>query len=416
LRPGIINASVLAETAPAFLANLLVFTFVLLMARIMSLTDLVINKGVEPAMIARILMLVLPKMLSLSVPMAALLATLTTFLRLSVDSELTVLKSSGVSLHQLLPPIVLFGLAAAALTALFTVWLAPAANLRFRAEILALAKARADLAIKERIFVRDFPGLTIYVGHLQANSETMGEVVINDRRSPSENTIIVARRGVLDVDPAEDLLLFRLTEGVIDRFYADRGSVDSIFFDTYELKVSPGSEFEDDAQSLSMGRQDMPTSMLLERSSLLRAENSPYAHIFLMEFHRRLSFPLAALLMAVIGVPLGAGFRAKGRNFGLLIGLIIFVAYYAVFSLGWTFGESETIPPAPAVWTADVLALAVTLWLLRHLNQSAAVDPQRVLRRLWQWAGRGGDPGGGRGPGPDDGRGAGRNAGMGTAR
>ena len=384
INTGIINSSILAEIIPAFLVNLLVFTFILLMARIMSLTDLVISKGVGAGLIMRVFLLVLPKMLSLSIPMAALLAPLTTFLRLSVDSELTVLKSSGVSLHQLLTPVIVFGLAAFLLTALFSVWLAPSANLRFRTEILTLAKARADLAIKEQVFVRDFPGLTIYVGQLPANSESMSNVIINDRRSPEENTIIVARHGLLDIDPVHDLLLFRLTEGVIDRFYQDRESVDSIFFDTYELKVSPGSEFESNSPAMTMGRQDMPTGMLLGEADKRDAENDPFGHIFRLEFHRRLSFPVAALLMSLIGVPLGASFRAKGRNVGLMIGLGIFVAYYVIFSFCWTFGEAETIPPLPAVWTANAVALAVTLWLLRGLNQSAAIDLQKALASLWR--------------------------------
>ena len=389
MRPRIINASILAEIIPAFLVNLLVFTFILLMARIMSLTDLVVNKGVSAGVIFRIFLLVLPKMLSMSVPMAALLAPLTTFLRLSVDSELTVLKSSGVSLHQLLPPVIAFGLLAAGLTLLFTVKLAPSANLEFRTQILTLAKARADLAIKEQVFVRDFPGLTIYVGQLPANSESMSNIVINDRRSPEENTIIVARHGVLDMDPARDLLLFRLTEGVIDRFYIGRESVDSIFFDTYELKVSPGSEFESESQAMTMGRQDMPTSMLLDEARQRDERDDPFGHIFRLEFHRRLSFPVAAFLMSLIGVPLGASFRTKGRNFGLMIGLVIFVSYYAIFSLCWSFGEAETIPPLPAVWLANVVALGVTLLLLRNLNQTAAIDLQKTLTRLWSSIGGG---------------------------
>jgi lipopolysaccharide export system permease protein len=386
MRLSIVNASVFAEIVPAFLVNLLVFTFVLLMARIMSLTDLVVNKGVDPAVIVRIVTLVLPKMLSLSVPMAALLAPLTTFLRLSADSELTVLRSSGVSLRQLLVPVAIFGLLAASLTALLTIRLTPAANLRFRAETMALAKARADLAIKERVFVRDFPGLTIYVGQLPANSESMSNVVINDRRSPEENTVIVARHGVLDVDLVEDLLLFRLTEGVIDRFYIGRDSVDSVFFETYELKVSPGSEFESDSPAMTMGRQDTPTSLLLEEARLRDLAGDGFGHVFRLEFHQRFSLPVAAFLMSLIGVPLGASFRAKGRNFGLLIGLIIFVSYYSLFSLGWSFGEAGTIPPLPAVWLADVATLVVTLGLLRGLDRTEPIDPKRILARLWRLA------------------------------
>jgi lipopolysaccharide export system permease protein len=384
-RPRLISLSVIGETVPSFLVNLLVFTFILLMARIMSLTDLVVGKGVDFQVMVRALTLILPKMLSMSIPMAALLASLTTFLRMSADSEITVLKASGVSLKQLLPPVLAFGLAAAVITAIFNVWLAPQANARFRAELMALAKARADLAIRERVFVREFPGLSIYVGHLPARSETMENVVINDRRSPGENTLVVARSGLLDVDLIQQTLLFRLHEGVIDRMYQDRQSVDSIFFDTYELKISPGPEFESSGGYLNFGRSETPTGLLrAEAEKLKRAGNDDY-RVYLLEWHRRWSFPVAAFLMALVGTPLGASFRAKGRNFGLVVGLIVFVLYYAAFSFGWTLGENGALPPFLAVWTPVALSAAVVAWLFKGVDRVRPIDPgeawSRFLRR-----------------------------------
>jgi lipopolysaccharide export system permease protein len=377
----LVNASVFRETLPSFLVNLLVFTFILLMARVMSLTDLVVGKGVELRVIVRVFALALPKMLSMAIPMAALLASLTTFLRMSADSEITVLKASGVSLYQLLPPVLIFGLAAATLTAVFNVWLTPLANIRFRAEIMTLAKARADLAIKEQVFVREFPGLTIYVGQLPAHSETMSNIIINDRRSPGENTLVVARTGLLDIDLAQQVLLFRLHNGVIDRMYQNRESVDSIFFDTYELKVSPGSEFEGDSGFFSLGRSELPTGQLRAEATRLEKSGRSGFKTYLLEWHRRFSFPVAAFLMALIGMPLGASFRTKGRNFGLVIGLGVFVLYYALFSFGWTLGESGQIAPLLAIWFPVFLVLALALWLWRGVNNLQPVDPGEAWSR-----------------------------------
>ncbi|MDR0355236.1 MAG: LptF/LptG family permease [Deltaproteobacteria bacterium] len=383
MRPGIINRSIMAEILPSFLVNLLVFTFVLLMARMMSLTDLVLNKGVSLMIISRIFFLILPRLLDFSIPMATLLACLTTFLRLSADSELTVLKSSGLSMHQLLAPVVFFGLLMTLVSGVFNLHLTPRANRLFKTEILTLAKARADLAIKEQIFVRDFPGLTIYVGQLPGRSETMSNVVINDRRSAFENSVIVARSGMLDIDSAENLLLFRLYDGVIDRFYAEKSSVDSIFFDTYELKISPGSEMEEENRAGSAGRQEMLTSRLLPESRSLYENGSPFAVFLEMEFHRRFSLTAAALLMSLIGMALGASFTTKGRNFGLAVGLAIFVIYYSFFSLCWTLGETKILPPPLAVWSPTIVISVVALFLIKGLNRTAARDPYKSLRRFW---------------------------------
>jgi lipopolysaccharide export system permease protein len=384
--PAIIKRNILLETVPSFLVNLAVFTFILLMARIMSFADLVVTNGVSSGEVLWVFLLVMPKLLSMSIPMATLLSSLTTFLRMSADSELTVLKASGLSLYQLLPPVILFGATAAALTAVFTLYLTPVANLRFRQDILALAKARADLAIKEQVFVRDFPGLTIYVGQIPVGAQPMTNIVINDRRSPNENTLIAAKSGILDLDLAEGLLLFRLSDGVIDRVYTDRASVDSVFFDTYELKISPGAGFANEDASFSLGRSELPTLSLLPEAERSRRAGSYGWVYYALEFHRRLSLPLAALLMPLIGMPLGASFRTRGRNFGLLMGLLVFLLYYSVFSLGWTLGGGLLIPPVVAGWAPSAMVLGAALYFLRNINRTASIDPgaawRRVVRRL----------------------------------
>jgi lipopolysaccharide export system permease protein len=378
----IIKRGILAETVPSFAANLAVFTFILLMARAMTLADLVVRGGVSAKDMAWIFLLILPKLLSMSIPMAALLAPLTTFLRMSADSEITVLKASGISLYQLLPPVLIFGIAASLVTGYFNIYLTPITNLRFRTEVLILAKARADLAIKERVFVRDFPGLTVYVGQLRGPGDDMSNIVINDRRTQGDNTFIVAQGGVLDIDLAGGLLLFRLNSGVIDRMSKNSQSVDSIFFETYELKISPGPEFSSEENSLVLGRSELSTKDLLPEADRLKKDNNPRYIEYVLEYHRRHAFPVAAFLMAIIGMPLGASFRARGRNFGLIIALLIFVLYYSCFSLGISLGEAGIAPPGPAVWFSNALAFIVALFLLKGINRSAAIDPAAAFRRL----------------------------------
>ncbi|MDR2349371.1 MAG: LptF/LptG family permease [Deltaproteobacteria bacterium] len=379
----IIKRRILSETIPSFVVNLLVFTFILLMARVMSLADLVVQGGVAATDIAFIFLLIMPKMLSMSIPMAALLAPLTTFLRMSADCEITVLKASGVSLYQLLPPVVSFGLAALALTGFFNLYLGPIANVKFRTELLLLAKARADLAIKEQVFVRDFTGLTIYVGQLSADSKgAMLNVVINDRRLEGENTFVAAERGQLDIDREAGLLLFSLERGVIDRFSKGSPSVDSIFFETYELKISPGSEFASEENSLVWGRSDFPTSELMAESLRRRDAGKTNWRYYQIEYHTRHALPFAAFVMSLVGMPLGASFRTRGKNFGLIIALTIFVLYYSVLTFATTLAGAGIAPVGPAIWTANVISAIVAVVLLKSLNRSAAIDPKATWRRL----------------------------------
>ena len=81
------------------------FTFVLLMAKIMELTDLVVSRGVGLDVVGRLLMYTMPYFLVFTIPMATLLGVLIAFLRLSSDNEIVALKAAGVSLVRLLPPV-----------------------------------------------------------------------------------------------------------------------------------------------------------------------------------------------------------------------------------------------------------------------------------------------------------------------
>jgi len=378
----LLNRYIAGEIIPGFLVNILVFTSIMLMARVMELANLVISKGVGLAVVGEILILTLPKILAMTLPMATLLAVLTGFLRLSADSELTVLRASGVSLYQMSPPVLIFGLLVAILTSLFSVWLAPQANWRFKMQLLDLAKARADLAIEEQTFIRNFSGLVLYISQLTPGTDRMNQVFIQDGRGDNEDSVIVAQRGRLGLDRESGTLLFHLEDGVIDRVYKEKEGTDSIFFEVYELKISPGSEVEGqgDGGGVFRGRSDIPTGELIARGK--SSTSGSAAITYPLEWHRRWALPFTSFIMALIGLPLGASFRVRGRNFALIMGLGVFILYYILSSVGWSLGETQKLPPWLSIWFANILLAAFGLFMLRRINKGVPVDPLELLRRL----------------------------------
>ena len=88
---------IIAEILPPFFVGLLAFIFILLIVRILKLIDLVVTRGVPLVQVAKLLSLILPTFLELTVPMAFLLAILLGLGRLSHDQEILALKASGVS-------------------------------------------------------------------------------------------------------------------------------------------------------------------------------------------------------------------------------------------------------------------------------------------------------------------------------
>src|SRR2546427_10446330 len=96
------------EVTVPFLFGIGVFTFILLIARMLKLVELVVNRGVSPLEIGKLFAYILPTFLEVTVPMALLLAVLLAVGRLSADSEIVALRSSGISLYQMMVPIAFF--------------------------------------------------------------------------------------------------------------------------------------------------------------------------------------------------------------------------------------------------------------------------------------------------------------------
>ena len=113
---SIIDRYLFKELFPPFLINLGFFTFVFLMAEMLKITDLIVNYSVGLLVILQILLYSIPYFLMYVTPMSTMMAVLLTFLRVSSDNEIIALKTGGVSLYRLLPPVFLFCLVGCLLT------------------------------------------------------------------------------------------------------------------------------------------------------------------------------------------------------------------------------------------------------------------------------------------------------------
>src|SRR3990170_585027 len=107
----IIDRYLTKEIIPNILIGLLVFTFVMLMNQILVLAEILITKGVDFIVIFLIIFYSLPALTVLTIPMSLLLGILLSFGRLNGDSEITVMRASGISFYRLMAPMLVLALA-----------------------------------------------------------------------------------------------------------------------------------------------------------------------------------------------------------------------------------------------------------------------------------------------------------------
>src|SRR5512135_1785752 len=145
----ILDRYIAKEFVPPFLLGLLLFTFVLLINKLYRLTELVVNKGVSIWEIFRLISYIMPSFLTLTIPMAVLLASLVAFGRMSTDSEITAFKATGFSLYRLMAPVMALSVVAMVATAYFSLYLGPMKARTFKKDLFYLARSQGAVSVEE---------------------------------------------------------------------------------------------------------------------------------------------------------------------------------------------------------------------------------------------------------------------------
>jgi len=88
-------------------------------------------------------------------------------------------------------------------------------------------------------------------------------------------------------------------------------------------------------------------------------------NIFDIEYHKRIAFSVACLVLFFIGAPLGAIIRKGGFGLPMIIAILIFVIYYFISILGANMAKVSSIPAYVGAWLATVVMLPLGIFLTK---------------------------------------------------
>ena len=207
----LITKYLLREISSPFLISLLIITFILFVNFLLRAVDRFLGKGLEISIIIEYLFLNLAWIIALSIPMAMLLATFTTFGRLSEDNDINALRSSGVSFISILMPPLIFGFSVALLLIIFNNYVLPEMN--FKARLLSgdIYKKMPDVNIEPGVFLDNIPNYNMIIS--DKKDSTMMNVRIFSKGKTESQTSIYAKTGNLST--LSDAFLLTLKNGEI---------------------------------------------------------------------------------------------------------------------------------------------------------------------------------------------------------
>jgi lipopolysaccharide export system permease protein len=323
-----------------------------------------------------------PSFLILTIPIAVLLATLLTFGRLSSDSEITAFKASGMSLYQLFIPISVFALCTFLLSNFLVFYGLPWGNRGFKSTLLLIARSKADIEIKERVFSDTFSGLVVYVDRVPLQGKRMEGVLIYDERDKEKSNTIIAKEGFLIKNGPDQDIILRLITGDIHRYEPKLQTFQKIKFDTYDLKL----EFAKTSKAIEKKLKDKEMSIDDIQEKIKEVEKTggntiPYE----VEIHKRYAIPFTCIVFALMGVPLGIQPRRSGRSYGFILSILILLAYYISVTVSELLAMRKTMSPLLAGWTPNLLFTSLAIYLFVKAANESPFKPIVWLGAALDW-------------------------------
>jgi lipopolysaccharide export system permease protein len=337
--------------------------------------DLIVNKGVPATTFGYLTLLLFPSLLLVILPFALFCAVLFVYHRLAVESEITVLRAVGLSNLQIAAPCLLLAVVVTIIAYAISLYFMPLAFRSFRDLQFQIEQDLSYLLLQPGVFNSPTGGLTVYVRDHRQDGSLAG-IVVHDERQRKLPVTMMAEEGTLV--QGDDGPLFIMKRGNRQELNAkdpDNPSLSILHFERYTLDLAanaspPGERSPKPKEQYVHELLDPPKSLSEER------RNGRIA-----EAHKRLTWPLNALVFALIGLAalLSRDFDRRGPWQSLLIATAGVVLVQALIIAIGSMAERH-LALIPLLYAATIGPGAICLAVIvrhrrRRWTRAPVADP-----------------------------------------
>lgn len=367
----ILFRAVFLELIVPFVMTLVVMTTLFMMEKVYRLVSLAVENRLNPGEVGLMLVYLVPKVLSITLPLAVVGGVFIVVIRQSMDSEVISLRATGRSLWSYSIPYLLFGFTIAAFAGAISLWLQPLAIQKYYQLQIEMVRWRAEQKLVPGAVNYDFGDKVILVGG-RTEDGLLTNVFISNRVFKPDDAIISAQSGRIQVDETNRQVVFLLQEGEILTPQAE-GGFNDIQFETlrYLLEYEPVSKVQ-------KNRKAMLTNMELIEKIDKHGMRDYWGSTYALELMGRLTAPFACLALALSAIPMAILDPRSGKSASYMRAISLVVGYYVVWA-GFRDLILERVVSPLALWIPVVLTFAYGLLRLWQLNS----DNASLWRLIW---------------------------------
>ena len=352
-------------------------TAIIFLQTVGKLFEVLVRSSPPAATVLYLFALALPPLLPLTIPFGTLVGILVGLGRMATDGEITAMRAAGVSSRRVVPPVMLFAFIAMVVSAAMTLRLMPLAMRISKDVEQKLSASQVSADIDPRVFDEQFPNTILYVGDVKPGAVVLWRnVFLADLTPPEQRTsgmrdkaegplITVAQSAIAVPDPANNRLQLYLRNAANHEMGKDLKGYDSF---------SPAV-----AQALYAAPPEQvarkPFSEMNTRELSRYSAHGPDWVEARIELHRRLALPVACLVLALVGIPLGVSSRKGGKSGGYVTAVFLaFFCYWLAFISLVRLARQRALPPDIALWIPNAAFLIAGLILVIRMERPGGGD------------------------------------------
>jgi LPS export ABC transporter permease LptG/LPS export ABC transporter permease LptF len=375
----ILTRYILGEILSHTLIGCAVFTFILFMRDLNHILEMVVRNSSTWSNVMEIFLFMMPNTFKVTIPMAVLVGILLGLSRLAADSEIVAMRASGLGIGYFVRVSAIVAVGGTLLGLVNSLYVAPRANRAILEMEQTLAASQASFEIQPRVFIEEFRNFVLYVQDVRSGvgAANWRQIFMADVTDPANPIITTSATATVVNDDTQELLM-RLRDGSRHEMVAGQPQQYNIstFTNTdLPLSLTPQSD-------MHLGRMDTAI-YALPMEDLTQRAREPGGRRFLLELHTRFSYPVACLVLMLVGVPLGVVSRRGGKSSGLVFTLLLVLLYYVLSYTGIALARQDKLSPFLGVWMANLLFAVAGVFLLWQMATGG-----RVLSAIAGWTAR----------------------------
>ena len=360
----ILDKYIFREVFLTFLFGICAFSAVFIgSGTLFKIAKYITDYGASLSSVVKVFVYGLPSVIIWTFPMSMLLASLLTFGRLSSSSEITAMKSCGIGFFRIAAPAVILGFFVSIGAILFNEYVVPWANTAYRNVVYYEIQGNNGMKSQDHIILKDIKEGQIqrllYARRYEAETETLQGLTLQEFGDDGKVT------HVENAEYAEygssqwtmhNGMIYDITEGESEHFMR---------FDKQVLPINASPK------QIVREQKDPEELTMKELRAQINIMKTQYVNTNKLEteLYQRITVPLASLVFALVGVPLGLQPTRNSSSAGFAMSVLIIFLYYALMTLANAIGRSGAVAPALAVWLPNVVGLIAGFYFIRKASR-----------------------------------------------